>query len=108
MNNDHTAQPTPSRAASGAWQPAARDREAKCSASFNQVFRALTTATVVAGCRGFETSDLRPDESTTNIGLFKAGTGAALEHVDQPLIDPGRASRKLLCLASTGAYREFG
>src|SRR5215472_14109094 len=34
----------------------------------------------------FETSDLRPDESTTNIGLFKAGTGSILEHIDQPLL----------------------
>ena len=30
---------------------------------------------------GFEASDLRPDESTTNIGLFKAGIGSILEHV---------------------------
>ena len=35
---------------------------------------------------GFEASDLRPDESTTNIGLFKAGTGSILEHIDQPLL----------------------
>src|SRR5262249_46019534 len=33
-----------------------------------------------------ETSDLRPDESTTNIGLFKAGTSSILKHVDQPLL----------------------
>src|SRR5262249_3784518 len=30
--------------------------------------------------------DVRPDESTTNVGLSKAGTGCILEHVDQPLL----------------------
>src|SRR5262249_27905703 len=35
---------------------------------------------------GFDQSDLSPDESTTNIGLFKVGTGSLLEHVDQPLL----------------------
>ena len=34
----------------------------------------------------FETFDLRPDESTTNIGLLKAGIGSILDHVDQPLL----------------------
>ncbi len=34
----------------------------------------------------FETSDLRPDESTTNVGRFKAGTGSVLEYVDKLLL----------------------
>src|SRR5262249_29242273 len=32
----------------------------------------------------FEASDLRPEESTTNIAWFKARAGSILEHVDQP------------------------
>lgn len=50
---------------------------------------------------GLDQSDLSPDESTTNIGPFKAGTGSSLEHVDQLLLtwsaQPG-----------TGAWSEFG
>jgi hypothetical protein len=54
----------------------------------------------------FEQSYLRPDESTTNIGLFKAGIGSLLEDIDQPLLILGEPSESLSAKHAT-AWGEF-
>jgi len=51
-----------------------------------------------------ETSDLRPDESTTNIGLFKAGTGSILEYVDQPLLKLVKPNESFSAQPGIGAW----
>jgi len=55
----------------------------------------------------FETSDLRPDEPTTNMGLFKAGTGSVLEHGDQPLLILVGLDESFLAQPGIGAWSEF-
>jgi len=56
----------------------------------------------------FEPSDLRPDESTTNIGLFKAGTGSIPEHVDQPWLTLVGSDESVAAQPGTSAWSEFG
>jgi len=57
---------------------------------------------------GFEQSDLRPDESTTNVGLFKAGTGSILEHIDRPLLILVGPDESFSAQRDTGAWSELG
>jgi len=56
----------------------------------------------------FESSDLRLDESTTNIRLFKAGTGSVLEPGDQPLLTLVGSDESFLAQPGIGAWSEFG
>ena len=51
----------------------------------------------------FESSDLRLDEWTTNIGLFKALTDSILEHVDQPRLTPVGPDESFSARPGTGA-----
>ena len=54
----------------------------------------------------FERSDLRPNEWTTNIGLFKAGTGSVLEFVNEPLLTQLRVrQRRVIGHLASGSGR---